>query len=372
MDSHTCQYYLGIVGSKRIPAPIFSRLLKKFGSAKALVNLPRSHYQQQGFNNEQINLLKNEGSKDGPLEATEAALAWSEQPENHLLCYESAQYPPLLREIDAPPPLLFVRGYMGSLVRRHIALVGSRNASAYGKRSAYWMAREISKAGIQICSGLASGVDTKAHQGALDGNGRTIAVVGTGIDRIYPAKNAKLADKIIEDGALISEFPLGTPPLSRNFPRRNRVISGLCEGTLVVEATMKSGSLITARLAVEQNRDVFALPGPIGSLQSRGCHYLIKQGAKLVEEPSDILEEMGIDGTKTIPIRDPASSKVAVPNLDTKCGSTVLELIEDHGSLFESILAECQLQLQELHAQLMELEADGLIHQKGGRYYRSN
>lgn len=234
------------------------------------------------------------------------------------------------------------------------------------------MAREISKAGIQICSGLASGVDTKAHQGALDGNGRTTAVVGTGIDRIYPAKNAKPADKIIEDGALISEFPLGTTTLFRNFPSRNQVISGLCEGTLVVEATMKSGSLITARLAVEQNRDVFALPGPIGSLQSRGSHYLIKQGAKLVEEPSDILEEMGIDGTKTIPIKDPAPSKVAVPNLDTKCGSTVLELIEDHGSLFESILAECQLQLQELHAQLMELEADGLIHQKGGRYYRSN
>ena len=372
MDTQTCRYYLRILTSKRIPVPLFSRLLELYGSAQAVIDVPRLQYREQGITNNQIDLLKDEESNTDSLAEVEAALAWSEKPSNHLLCYESKQYPRLLREIDTAPPILYVRGCTGSMLGRNLALVGSRNASAYGKRSAYWMAREISKAGIQICSGLASGVDTKAHQGALDGNGRTIAVVGTGIDRIYPAKNAKLADKIIEDGALISEFPLGTPPLSRNFPRRNRVISGLCEGTLVVEATMKSGSLITARLAVEQNRDVFALPGPIGSLQSRGCHYLIKQGAKLVEEPSDILEEMGIDGTKTIPIRDPASSKAAVPNLDTKCGSTVLELIEDHGSLFESILAECQLQLQELHAQLMELEADGLIHQKGGRYYRSN
>ncbi len=372
MDTQTCRYYLRILASKRIPVPIFSRLLNVYGSARALIDLPRSQYREQGITSNQIELLKGEASSTDSLAEVEAAVAWSEQTNNHLLCYESNQYPPLLRHIDAAPPILFVRGCIGSVLRRNFALVGSRSATAYGKRSAYWMARELSKAGMQICSGLAAGVDTKAHEGALDGSGKTIAVLGTGIDRVYPPKNARLADRIIENGALLSEFPQGTPPLSRNFPRRNRIISGLSEGTLLVETTTNSGSLITARLALEQNRDVFALPGPIGSLQSRGCHELIKQGAKLVEGPADILDELGINVSNEERSCEPTFSDRALAMPGSKRVSRVMGFIENHGSLFESIQAECELPFQELHKQLIELEVEGLIHQEGGRYFRSN
>ncbi len=218
MDTQTCRYYLSILASKRIPVPLFSRLLALYGSARALIDLPRMQYRKQGITNYQIDLLKSEETYTESLKEVEAALAWSEKPGNQLLCYESKHYPRLLREIDTAPPIRFVRGSIGSVQRRNFALVGSRSATAYGKRSAYWMARELAAAGMQICSGLAAGVDTKAHEGALDGNGKTIAVVGTGIDRVYPPKNARLADRIIENGALLSEFPLGTPPVSRNFP----------------------------------------------------------------------------------------------------------------------------------------------------------
>jgi len=372
MDTQTCRYYLRILASKRIPVPIFSRLLNVYGSARALIDLPRSQYREQGITSAQIELLKGDPSTTDSFAEVEAAMAWSEQTNNHLLCYESNQYPPLLRHIDTAPPILFVRGCIDSVLKRNFALVGSRSATAYGKRSAYWMARELSKAGMQICSGLAAGVDTKAHEGALDGSGKTIAVVGTGIDRVYPPKNARLADRIIENGALLSEFPLGTPPLSRNFPRRNRIISGLSEGILVVEAAIKSGSLITARLALEQNRDVFALPGPIGSLKSRGCHELIKQGAKLVEEPADILDELGINDNNEEGSGEPAVPNKALAISGAKRVSRVLGVIENHGSLFESIKAECELPFQDLHRQLIELEAEGLIHQQGGRYFRTN
>lgn len=370
MDTQTCRYSLSILPSKRIPVPLFSRLLALYGSARALIDLPRMQYRKQGITNYQIDLLKSEETYTESLKEVEAALAWSEKPGNQLLCYESKHYPRLLREIDTAPPILFVRGSIGSVQRRNFALVGSRSATAYGKRSAYWMARELAAAGMQICSGLAAGVDTKAHESALDGNGKTIAVVGTGIDRVYPPKNARLADRITENGALLSEFPLGTPPLSRNFPRRNRIISGLSEGTLVVEATTNSGSLITARLALEKNRDVFALPVPISSQQSRGCHELIKQGATLVKVPADILDELGVNNGTEEPKREPAFSNKGFAMPDAGPVSQVMGVIENHGSLFESIQAECELPCKELHRQLIELE--GLIYKQGGRYFRSN
>ena len=175
-----------------------------------------------------------------------------------------------------------------------LGIVGSRRASEYGGRNAYWMAHELSHAGLLICSGMARGIDTQAHKGALAASGATVAVLGTGIDICYPSANRKLAQQIAVNGALISEFPLGSPPRANNFPRRNRIISGMSLGTLVVEATAHSGSLITARLALEENREVFAFPGSVSSQLSRGCHRLIKEGAKLVEEPADILEELGM------------------------------------------------------------------------------
>ena len=224
--------------------------------------------------------------------AVEKDLAWLAQPDNHIITLHDPAYPTLLKQIADAPPLLFVHGQPGALVRPQLAIVGSRNPSAGGKETAHDFARHLASVGLIITSGLALGIDAASHQGALDANGVTIAVTGTGLDRVYPARHRALAHRIAERGALVSEFPPGTPPLPENFPRRNRIISGLSAGVLVVEAALQSGSLITARLAGDQGREVFAVPGSIHNPLARGCHALIRQGAKLVENVHDILEEL--------------------------------------------------------------------------------
>ncbi|MEX0965089.1 MAG: DNA-processing protein DprA [Pseudohongiellaceae bacterium] len=369
MDPVICLHYLHLLHSRKIPVYIFSRLLAEFATVDALITLPKTRLQTLGFADDQIDVLQNPSAEIDSKPQVDKALEWSVSDQHHLLCFESKHYPGILREIDSAPPLLFVRGSLAALSERQFAMVGSRSASIYGKRNAYWMAQELSKAGLMITSGLAGGIDTKAHEGALSSGGRTIAVIGTGIDRSYPAGNKQLADRIADNGALVSEFPLGTPPYASNFPRRNRLISGMAEGTLVVEATIKSGSLITARLAMEQNRDVFALPGAIGSSGSRGCHHLIKQGAKLVEQPRDILDELGI-GDGCTEHEDSKTKDKPIPSSESSLRSAVLEAVDRQGCLFQSILQECRLETQELSSQLIKLEADGLIHQQGGRYFR--
>lgn len=218
---------------------------------------------------------------------------WLEDTHNALVTWADACYPALLREIADPPLMLFVRGDVSCLSSPQLAVVGSRNPTPAGGETAQAFASSLASAGLCITSGLAVGIDAKAHQGAMAAQGRTIAVAGTGLDRVYPARHRELAHEIAGAGALVSEFMLGTPPARENFPRRNRLISGLAVGTLVVEAAIKSGSLITARLAGEQGREVFAIPGSIHSPLSRGCHALLRQGAKLVETAQDILEELG-------------------------------------------------------------------------------
>ena len=220
-------------------------------------------------------------------------LSWLASPDRFVLTLTDRRYPPLLKEIPDPPPLLFVQGDVDCLQNWQLAVVGSRNPSTSGRDSAYEFARYLGSGGLYICSGLADGIDAAAHKGALAGGGKTIAVVGTGLDRVYPAKNRDLAHQIAAQGAIVSEFPLGTPPLAENFPRRNRIISGLSLGTLVIEAALKSGSLITARMAMEQGREVFAMPGSIHKLLARGCHQLYREGAKLVETADHIIEELG-------------------------------------------------------------------------------
>ncbi|VFM95294.1 MAG: DNA protecting protein DprA [Candidatus Kentron sp. G] len=220
-------------------------------------------------------------------------LRWLEQPDHHLLTLSDAGYPPRLAEIPDPPPVLFARGGGEVLTHPQIAIVGSRNPTPMGQETAFAFARELARMGFVITSGLATGIDAAAHRGAMAGGGRTIAVVGTGLDRVYPGRHRELALEIVKNGACVSEFPLGTPPIAGNFPRRNRIISGLGLGILVVEATTRSGSLITARLAGEQGREVFAIPGSIHNPLARGCHLLLRQGAKLVESAADILEEIG-------------------------------------------------------------------------------
>ncbi len=227
--------------------------------------------------------------------AVDAALAWAGQPGNRILTLADAAYPQALLSAADPPALLYAKGNVGLLNRPAFAIVGSRNATKQGEANAAAFAAALGSCGFVIVSGLAAGIDAAAHRGALtggDGSGSTIAVIGTGIDRIYPARNEALAREIGARGVIVSEYSLGTPPLAANFPRRNRLIAGLAQGCLVVEAARQSGSLITARLAAEAGREVFAIPGSIHAPQSKGCHALIKQGAKLVESAQDILEEL--------------------------------------------------------------------------------
>lgn len=225
--------------------------------------------------------------------AVDRSLAWARGKQCHILTLADPRYPALLAEIGDPPPLLFVRGSIEALANPQLAMVGSRNPSPLGRESAEAFARHLARAGLGICSGLALGIDAASHEGCLAGGGQTVAVSGTGLDRVYPARHRDLAHAIVEHGgALVSEFAPDTPPLPGNFPKRNRIISGLSLGTLVVEAALRSGSLITARSALEQGREVFAIPGSIHNPLARGCHRLIREGAKLVETAGDILEEL--------------------------------------------------------------------------------
>lgn len=220
------------------------------------------------------------------------ALAWAQDPGHHVITLADEAYPKALLQIPDPPSILYVRGRTELLNTPALAVVGSRNATRQGLQTAETFAKALAAQGLTIVSGLALGIDAAAHQGALATDGDTVAFIGTGADRLYPARNRDLALAIAERGAIVSEFPLGTPAAAANFPRRNRLISGLSRGVLVVEAAPESGSLITARLAAEQGREVFAIPGSIHSPVARGCHQLIKQGAKLVETAQDILEEI--------------------------------------------------------------------------------
>jgi len=252
--------------------------------------------------------------RDPDWKGVEADMRWLEQPHNGLLRITDPGYPARLRELPNPPSALFLHGDPDLLSLPQLAIVGSRNPSTGGRRNAHAFAEHLAAAGLVIDSGLATGIDAEAHRGALDADGLTLAVTGTGLDRVYPAKNRSLAHTIAMTGLLVSEFPTGTPPLPANFPRRNRILAGLSLGTLVVEAALKSGSRITARLATEAGREVFAIPGSIHNPLSRGCHALIRDGAKLVETAEHILEELApLLGESGFRIREatPASAQSA-------------------------------------------------------------
>ena len=219
-------------------------------------------------------------------------ISWLAQENNLAITINDPNYPAQLKEIADPPPILFVRGNPELLSLPQIAIVGSRNPSSLGEETAFNFAKILCRHGFVITSGLALGIDAASHRGALNANGYTVAVAGTGLDRVYPARHKELATEIVNTGVMISEFPPGTTAKANHFPRRNRIISGLCQGLLVVEAAKQSGSLITARMALEQNREVFAIPGSIHNPLARGCNALIREGAKLVETTQDILEEL--------------------------------------------------------------------------------
>lgn len=265
-----------------------NRLLNHFGSAVAALDGSDAEIIKAGL---KPAILQN--LRSVPIEAALADLEWLHRAAHrHILVPEDPRYPKLLRALKAAPPVLFVAGQPELLNEPQLAMVGSRTPTHYGKENAQAFAQYLAKQGITVTSGLALGIDAISHQGALDAGGATIAVIATGLDIIYPAKNRSLAERIVEQGAIVSEFPIGVKPQAQNFPRRNRVISGLSLGCLVVEAALQSGSLVTAQHALEQGREVFAIPGSIHSPLAHGCHRLIRQGAKLVETAADILEEL--------------------------------------------------------------------------------
>ena len=268
------------------------RLLQQFGSPQAV--LSQSSIQLSQIVAPKVATAIIEGA---PEEKLAAAMRWLEEDGNHLLTLADDDYPRRLLEISDPPAILYLKGRRELLRvadRNGIAIVGSRNATPGGLQNAEAFARALSQAGMTVISGMALGIDAAAHRGGLEGTGSTIAVVGTGLDLVYPARNKALAHALAEKGLIVSEFALGTPAMANNFPRRNRIISGLSRGVLVVEAALASGSLITARQAGEQGREVFAIPGSIHSPLSKGCHHLIKQGAKLVDDATDILAELDL------------------------------------------------------------------------------
>ncbi|KQT36783.1 DNA-processing protein DprA [Methylophilus sp. Leaf414] len=299
------------------------------------------------------------------------ALDWLEQPDNHLITLADLHYPRRLLETDQPPPLLYAKGNLQILKRPAMAIVGSRHATAQGETTAENFAESLCRAGLAVVSGLALGIDGAAHRGALKADGATIAVVGTGLDIVYPAKHKALAHQIAQHGLLLSEYALGTPSINYNFPRRNRIISGLSEGCLVVEANVDSGSLITAKLAIEQGREVFAIPGSIHSPVSKGCHALIKQGAKLVESTDDILSELRHIRLPNASLAD--SPNGLIPNWTNlpSEASPVLACMGFDPIFAEQIAARSGLTPGEVSTMLTLLELEGLVsHLANGQFQR--
>lgn len=330
-------------------------LLKAYGS-------PRAALSQSIASLERVvpaNIVR--ALRAGPVAARlDASLKWLEGPANHLVTLADADYPRPLLELPDPPILLYGKGCRELLRSQGIAIVGSRNASPQGLQNAEAFGEALSNAGLCVVSGLALGIDAAAHRGGLKGEGSSIAVVGTGLDLVYPAKNKALAIELAEKGLILSEFSLGMPALPENFPRRNRIISGISRGCLVVEAALASGSLITARLAGDQGREVFAIPGSIHSPFSKGCHQLIKQGAKLVECAEDILEELG-NGTP------PTHATDSAPAPD----DPLLAALGFDPVGFDSLVERTGVAANELSAKLTAWEIAGVVATlPGGRYQR--
>jgi DNA processing protein len=315
----------------------------------------------------------------------DSGLQWLSQPGHHLLCWDDDAYPALLKRINSPPAALFIDGDPNCLWQPQIAVIGSRNPTTGGLEHARDFATTLARRGMTITSGLASGIDTAAHSAALDAGQFSIAVNGTGLDVVYPQSSQAVAERIRSRGAMVSEFPLGTPPRRQNFPSRNRIISGLSLAVLVVEAGLNSGTLITARKAAEQGRDVFALPGSLHNPMAKGCHRLIRDGARLVETADDIMLELGpMAAELQMEIQQSLDKPSAAPQTDATSshGAAALPDDPDYHKLWESlgfdpkpvdlIIAQTGLSAREISSMLLMLELRGLVHkQADGRYLRA-
>lgn len=346
------------------------RLLERFGTARDALAASRRERGDLGLDE------RAEAAFDEPdWEAVETDLRWAEGPDHCIVRETASDYPPLLRELADPPPLLYCHGDPGHLRDPGLAMVGSRNPTHQGRETAEAFAAALSRMGLVITSGLAMGVDAAAHRGALKAGGPTVAVLGCGPDIIYPRSNADIAERIVGQGCLVSEFPPGTGPRRSHFPRRNRIIAALSVGTLVVEAALRSGSLITARLAAEQGREVFAVPGSIHNPLARGCHRLIRAGAKLVESTDDIFEEL-----RSLSLLEPAEStgeatrREAPPADRTESDPayrSLLEAVDYAPTPMDRIVERSGLTAADVSSMLLMLEMEGRVESApGGRYTR--
>ena len=342
----------------------FKRLIEQFADPNIIFNASRSELEQV---------------EDLRAEAIEGIVHFDEWPDVaqeitrarnigvSLIGYKDANYPARLRAIADPPPVLYVRGELTAADEKAVAIVGSRSASDYGRRVARDLARGLARVGFTVVSGMARGIDGMAHEAALTAGGRTIAVLGSGVERAYPPEHDKLHAHISENGAVISELPIGTRPLAFNFPARNRLISGLSLGVVVVEATEKSGSLITASMAVEQGREVFAVPGQVGSSRSRGAHRLIRQGANLVESVEDILSEIAPQLLARAGVA-PSSAPALPPNSSEETRK-IFALLQDGAVQIDETIEKSGIAAPKVLQILLELELQGLVTQLAGKKY---
>ncbi len=365
-------YWLALARAPKVGPVTFARLLKEFGSPSSVFAAGRLEWTALNIKGQLLAYLENPD-----WHTVETDLRWLEKENNHLLTLHDKQYPLALRQIHDPPPILFTHGNYSLLASVQLAIVGTRSPTSAGKDTAMEFAEYLSSAGLTVTSGLALGIDAASHWGALAGSGLTVAVTGTGLDRVYPAQNRDLAHKIAETGVLVSELPPGTAAQKMNFPRRNRIISGLSLGVLMVEGTLRSGALITARQAAEQGRDVFAIPGSIHNPLTKGCHLLIKEGAKLVEKASDIIEELKIN----LPLSQTTMTQAIVPNNpepsninnDDDLDTDYIELLEKMGNQPTSVdvLVDLTgLTVGDISSMLLILEMQGLIESLSGGLYR--
>lgn len=364
MNNQDIAHWLALVRMPGMGPITVKRALSELGDVRALFSASPAALQSIGLTARQIHLFKTPNWK-----AVDGDLTWLHKSGCEFIALADVRYPPLLREIHAPPLGLYVKGDVKNLAEPQLAIVGSRNPTAQGRELAEQFALELAKSGLVITSGLALGIDAASHRGALAGGGKTIAVMGTGLRHIYPAGHQNLAEKIVEQGLLISEFPPDTLPKANHFPARNRIISGLSLGVLVVEAAERSGSLITARCALEQNREVFAIPGSIHNPLARGCHQLLRQGAKLVETAKDVLEELGSRfATLGRPVVKKAGSCLSMvePRL-----APIFEQIGYEVTALDVIIYRSGLTAGEVSSMLLELELQGHVHVVSGGYVRT-
>lgn len=353
-----------------------TKLLERFGSPDAVFHASRTELESLRLTPESIeSIMKREFHEKAVVELERVKALGGD-----VLILDDGSYPDLLREIDDPPIVLYVKGdWQGCFDQPCVGVVGSRMCSTYGENSSEMLARDLSSRGITVVSGLARGIDTAAHKGAIRGNGKTVGVIGTGIDSVYPRENTGLEREIIASGGcIVSQFPLGTPPIKENFPYRNRIISGLSYGVLIVEASERSGSLITARLAMEQNREVMAVPGNITSGNSFGTNYLIKSGAKLVQQWQDVVAEFPSEIAATIlpPKIDQTKAEDAVrqpeliPSDMTEHEMAIWSLLSpDEGTHIDILLETSGLSFGDLNTALVALDIRDLIRVLPGKHY---